>query len=416
MPQMGYDMKEGTLVRWLKAEGEEVSIGEAVAEIETDKAVVEFESTEAGILHKLLVVEGDVVPVGQAVALVGAAGEEVSIDSEVAPSDSLPSVQEEQEIDEPTPAVDTGPSDVPAQEPPTNLQEVRASPIARRLAAERGVELSQVKGTGPGGRITKKDVLSVEPSQAPTEVPVISSDIESPAPASPVSVADEVVPLTRMRAQIARVTTRSKTEIPHFYVTTQIDMSDAMALRRQINDNLKDDGVRVSVNDLIIKACVNTLKKYPKLNAYFSEEGIELHSAINVGIAIAEEDGLTMPAILDCGSKSLAQIAAASDDLIQRTQSGTLQPDEYTGGTFSISNMGMFEVTSFAAIIQPPQSAVLAVGTVQKIPVIRDDQVTVSEVMNATLSVDHRVSDGAEGARFIVEVKNQLENPLKLVM
>ena len=413
---MGYDMKEGTLVRWLKAEGEEVSIGEAVAEIETDKAVVEFESTEAGILHKLLVVEGDVVPVGQAVALVGAAGEEVSIDSEVAPSDSLPSVEEEQEIDEPTPAVDTGPSDVPAQEPPTNLQEVRASPIARRLAAERGVELSQVKGTGPGGRITKKDVLSVEPSQAPTEVPVISSDIESPAPASPVSVADEVVPLTRMRAQIARVTTRSKTEIPHFYVTTQIDMSDAMALRRQINDNLKDDGVRVSVNDLIIKACVNTLKKYPKLNAYFSEEGIELHSAINVGIAIAEEDGLTMPAILDCGSKSLAQIAAASDDLIQRTQSGTLQPDEYTGGTFSISNMGMFEVTSFAAIIQPPQSAVLAVGTVQKIPVIRDDQVTVSEVMTATLSVDHRVSDGAEGARFIVEVKNQLENPLKLVM
>ena len=416
MPQMGYDMKEGTLVRWLKAEGEEVSIGEAVAEIETDKAVVEFESTEAGILHKLLVVEGDVVPVGQAVALVGAAGEEVSIDSEVAPSDSLPSVQEEQEIDEPTPAVDTGPSDVPVQEPPTNLQEVRASPIARRLAAERGVELSQVKGTGPGGRITKKDVLSVEPSQAPTEVPVISSDIESPAPASPVSVADEVVPLTRMRAQIARVTTRSKTEIPHFYVTTQIDMSDAMALRRQINDNLKDDGVRVSVNDLIIKACVNTLKKYPKLNAYFSEEGIQLHSSINVGIAIVEEDGLTMPAILDCGSKSLAQIAAASDDLIQRTQSGTLQPDEYTGGTFSISNMGMFEVTSFAAIIQPPQSAVLAVGTVQKIPVIRDDQVTVSEVMNATLSVDHRVSDGAEGARFIVEVKNQLENPLKLVM
>ena len=413
---MGYDMKEGTLVRWLKAEGEEVSIGEAVAEIETDKAVVEFESTEAGILHKLLVVEGDVVPVGQAVALVGAAGEEVSIDSEVAPSDSLPSVEEEQEIDEPTPAVDTGPSDVPVQEPPTNLQEVRASPIARRLAAERGVELSQVKGTGPGGRITKKDVLSVEPSQAPTEVPVISSSIESPAPASPVSVADEVVPLTRMRAQIARVTTRSKTEIPHFYVTTQIDMSDAMALRRQINDNLKDDGVRVSVNDLIIKACVNTLKKYPKLNAYFSEEGIELHSAINVGIAIAEEDGLTMPAILDCGSKSLAQIAAASDDLIQRTQSGTLQPDEYTGGTFSISNMGMFDVTSFAAIIQPPQSAVLAVGTVQKIPVIRDDQVTVSEVMNATLSVDHRVSDGAEGARFIVEVKNQLENPLKLVM
>ena len=416
MPQMGYDMQEGTLVRWLKAEGEEVSIGEAVAEIETDKAVVEFESTEAGVLHKLLVAEGAVVPVGQAVALVGAAGEEVSIDSEVAPPDPPSSTEMDQEVDEPTPAVDTGSSDVPIQDLPTNLQEVRASPIARRLAAERGVELSQVKGTGPGGRITKKDVLSAEPSQAPTEAPAISSDIDSSAPASPVSATDEVVPLTRMRAQIARVTTRSKTEIPHFYVTTQIDMSDAMALRRQINDNLKDDGVRVSVNDLIIKACVNTLKKYPKLNAYFSEEGIQLHSSINVGIAIAEEDGLTMPAILDCGSKSLAQVAAASDDLIRRTQSGTLQPDEYTGGTFSISNMGMFDVTSFAAIIQPPQSAVLAVGTVQKIPVVRDDEVTVSEVMNATLSVDHRVSDGSEGARFIVEVKNQLENPLKLIM
>ena len=190
MPQMGYDMQEGTLVRWLKAEGEEVSIGEAVAEIETDKAVVEFESTEAGILHKLLVAEGAVVPVGQAVALVGAAGEEVSINSEVAPPDSPPSAEMEQEVEEPTPAVDTGLSDVPIQDPPTNLQEVRASPIARRLAAERGVELSQVKGTGPGGRITKKDVLSAEPSQAPTEAPAISSDIDSPAPASPVSATD----------------------------------------------------------------------------------------------------------------------------------------------------------------------------------------------------------------------------------
>ena len=416
MPQMGYDMQEGTLVRWLKAEGEEVSIGEAVAEIETDKAVVEFESTEAGVLHKLLVIEGDVVPVGQAVALVGAVGEEVSLDAEVASPDSPPSDEIELEVDKPPLALDSSSSNVPAQEPPSSLQEVRASPIARRLAAERGVELSQVKGTGPGGRITKKDVLSAEPSQAPTDEPTISSDASSPAPVSSATATDEVVPLTRMRAQIARVTTRSKTEIPHFYVTTQIDMSDAMALRKQINDNLKDDGVRVSVNDLIIKACVNTLKKYPKLNASFSEEGIELHSSINVGIAIAEEDGLTMPAILDCGSKSLAQIATVSDDLIRRTQSGTLQPDEYTGGTFSISNMGMFDVTSFAAIIQPPQSAVLAVGTVQKIPVIRHDQVTVSEVMNATVSVDHRVSDGAEGARFIVEVKNQLENPLKLVM
>ena len=224
-----------------------------------------------------------------------------------------------------------------------------------------------------------------------------------------------VVPLSRMRRQIARVTTTSKTTIPHFYVTADIDMTDAMALRRQINDTLEGD-LRVSVNDLVIKACVDALKRHPNLNAMFTESGIHTHESINIGIAISAGDGLIMPAILDCGGKSLSEISAASQDLARRSQSGTLQSDEYTGGTFSISNMGMFDVTSFVAIIQPPQSAVLAVGTVQDRPVVQGGEIVVREMMSATLSVDHRVSDGVEGAQFIADVKQQLESPLRLLL
>lgn len=430
MPQMGYDMQEGTLVRWLKSVGDEVSLGDAVAEIETDKAVVEFESTAEGVLRKLLVEEGTVVAVGGSIAIVGTADEEISengaspvpaVEPAAEPVDEPESVEPEQE--EPIELTD-GAAPTPALVA-TPVGEVRASPVARKIAAERGVDLAMVQGTGPGGRIVKTDVMTAEPSaEVPTAIaeasvaapaPVVVS-APKPIPAPVPTGNDKLVPLSRMRQQIARVTVGSKTSIPHFYVTTDIDMTEAMALRKQINDNLKDDGVRVSVNDLIIKACVNTLKKHPKFNAYFTDNGIEMHESINVGIAIAEEDGLIMPAVLDCGHKSLAEIAVATRDLVERSLSGTLHPREYTGGTFSISNMGMFDVTSFVAIIQPPQSAVLAVGTVQKRAVAQNDNVVVRDMMSATLSVDHRVSDGAEGAKFIVEIKNQLEHPLKLLM
>ena len=224
-----------------------------------------------------------------------------------------------------------------------------------------------------------------------------------------------LVPLTRMRQQIARTTVGSKTTIPHFYVSTDIDMTDAMSLRKEINASLEGDA-RVSVNDLVIKACVHTIKGFPKFNSSYTDDGIRMHDSINIGIAIADENGLIMPAILDCGDKSLTEISAASKDLVQRSQRGTLHAEEYTGGTFSISNMGMFDVTSFVAIIQPPQSAVLAIGTVQKRPVVQGDSVVVREIMSATLSVDHRVSDGAEGAQFIVQLKEYLEHPLRLLV
>jgi pyruvate dehydrogenase E2 component (dihydrolipoamide acetyltransferase) len=219
-----------------------------------------------------------------------------------------------------------------------------------------------------------------------------------------------------MRQQIARVTVRSKTEKPHFYVTADVDMTEAMALRQQINKALESEGVRVTVNDLIIKACVEALKVYPKFNAYYADDAIQMNPDINIGIAIAVEEGLLMPAIMKCNTKTLKQIAVASRDLATRAQSGSLRPQEYSGGTFSISNLGMFDVTSFVAIIQPPQSAIIAVGTVSKKAVVVDDEIRIRQIMTATLAADHRVVDGAEGARFLIEVKRLLENPMSAIV
>ncbi len=414
---MGYDMQEGTVVRWLKNEGSEVKMGEPIAEIETDKAVVEFESYAAGILRKVLVSEGISVAVGQPIAIVGTEDEEIpetAIELPEAPSGDQP-VEGVEAVEAPPPPSEVqAPAPAPQVEAPELGRELRASPAARRLASERGVDLTQIQGTGPGGRIVKDDVLKVEATQAVTPA-------EAPATPEPAAVAPQVgpgekVPLSRMRQQIAKVTVRSKQQTPHFYITSEIDMTRAIDLRRQINEALKPEGVRVSVNDIILKACVGALKKHPKFNAFFVEDGIQMNEQINVGIAIAEEEGLIVPAILDCANKSLSEVARASTDLIARAKSGTLHPEEYTGGTFSISNLGMFDVTSFAAIIHPPQAAVLAVGRVSKRPVVRDDEIVVRQVMDATLSADHRLVDGAEGAQFLIEIKNLLESPSVLML
>jgi pyruvate dehydrogenase E2 component (dihydrolipoamide acetyltransferase) len=461
MPQMGYDMQEGTVVRWLKTEGSPVQLGEAIAEIETDKAVVEFESYAKGILQKILVPEGTTVPVGEVIAIV-AAENEVLVES--VPDEPAPA--EESEPETPAPEVSTAiPLEAPAQPVSTNggvasdavpmpaasatESEGRlfVTPAARKIAEEQNIDLRQITGTGPGGRIVKEDVLeySGRPVEAVAETDGSETDQSEPivaeAPAQPVieetqePTADPVVaevpavieteshdedalvPLSRMRQQIARVTIRSKSEKPHFYVTTDIDMTQAMALRGQINQSLSDEGVRVTVNDLIVKACVMTLKKYPKFNGFYQENGIKMNDTINIGIAIAIEEGLIVPALLDCGGKSLKELATASKDLAERSANGTLSNLEYAGGTFAISNLGMFGVTSFIAIIQPPQSAVLAVGAVAKRAVVgEDDQIIVAQMMTATISGDHRIVDGAEGAQFVNEVKRLLENPLSMLV
>ena len=423
MPQMGYDMQEGTVVRWLKSEGASVSVGEAIAEIETDKAVVEFESYASGVLRRVLVLEGATVPVGEPIAIVGEAGEELAeVEAQAPPTaaaEPTEAAEPDASVEAPAPTSSSIPLPGTTAEPASSRDgDVRASPVARRLAEDRGVDLSLIEGTGPGGRITKDDVLAVAPGPVEAaEVPVAAAP-EPEAPAAPrgpeaaAATAEGKVPLSRMRQQIARVTVKSKQEKPHFYVSSEIDMTRAMELRVQINEALEAQGVRVSVNDLIIKACVEALKAYPKFNAFFDDDGMQMNDEINIGVAIAQEEGLIVPAIMDCADKSLAELAAASKDLVERSNSGALHPQEYTGGTFAISNLGMFDVTSFLAIIQPPQTAVLAVGTVAKRPVVRDDQVAIAQTMTATLSADHRLVDGAEGAQFLVEVKRLLENPV----
>ena len=671
MPQMGFDMSEGTVARWLKEEGARVEDGEPVAEIETDKAIVEFESYASGILHHIVVPEGVPVRVGETIAVVGEADEDV-------PKPTFDAQPPEPQPASPLPPTIPPPVEPKHEGPAPRSDEVRTSPVARRLAEEMGIDLSTITGTGPLGRIIREDVLaagpqaeaeeSATPSSAATimeppvdespvtaaiepEVPVDESPVtgaielevsvdESPAPAaiepevsvdespvtaavepeppadeapvtaaielgppadgppapaaiepdtpadespvpaaiepevpadespvtaaiepevpadespvtaaiepevpadeSPVTAAielgppvdespapaaiepepqaeeapapatiepdtladeapapaaielgpptdeasapaaiepgpeadeapasaaiepdtvadetpvtaavepespadepsappadetpapavaetepttvedvpDDTIPLSRMRQQIARVTVRSKAEKPHFYLTCDIDMTRAMELRRQLNDALEAQGERITVNDLVIKACAKALEEHPKFNAVFHGHGIRMNERINIGVAVAEEESLIIPAIMDCAGKSLRELAVASRDLSDRARSGTLRPDEYSGGTFAISNLGMFDVTSFAAIIQPPQSAVLAVGSVTRRPAVFGDDLGIADVMTATLSADHRIVDGVEGARFMMEIKRLLESPLALL-
>ena len=457
MPQMGYDMQQGTVVRWHKQEGDAVARGDVLADIETDKATVEFEAFVSGVLRKIVAQEGIAIPVGdliavitgpdealpegllsgrgsgnkddapvgngatsvaaQPVSTVASAPPAASPGGEVRASPIARRLAREQGIDLAV-VTGTGPggrivekdvlnhTDAGAQTSPvaTAAAEVRASPIARRLAREGGIELALVTGTGPGGRIVEQDVLNnLEAASQP------SSDAAS-ASAQP-----EQVDLSRMRQTIAKVTSDSKRDIPHFYVSSEVDMTKATEMRGDLNEVLSTDS-RVSVNDLVVKACALALQKFPKFNAFYQGGHLQMNPDINIGIAIALESGLIVPGINGCQAKSLVEIAAASRDLIARAHSGTLRNEEYSGTTFSVSNLGMFDVDSFTAIIYPPHAAILAVGRVKEQPVARGGQVTVAQIMTATLSVDHRVADGAEAARFIMEIKGLLEKPAALII
>ncbi|MCY4556555.1 MAG: dihydrolipoamide acetyltransferase family protein [Chloroflexi bacterium] len=403
MPQMGYDMREGTVVRWYKQEGETVDRGEVIADIETDKATVEFEAYTGGVLGRIVAEAGVAVPVGELIAIITEPGE--SVPEAAAPAPSPAAV--------PAPAPVAAEPEPAAAPPPASDGGVRASPIARRLARERGIDLALVAGSGPNGRITERDVENYQaaaPAAAPETAPAPASTPEPVAAPS-----DSRIELSRMRQTIARVTSDSKSTAPHFYVTAEVDMGSAMSLRRDVND-ASDPENRVSVNDLMVKACALALAKHPKFNSFFRGDHLEVHGAMNIGIAIALESGLILPGVSNCESKSLLQIASATKDLIARANSGTLRNEEYSSTTFSISNMGMFDVESFTAIIYPPHAAILAVGSVKQQPVVRDGELTVGTMMKATLSTDHRVADGAEAAQFLMEIKRVLENPVSLLL
>ncbi|MBI2723759.1 MAG: 2-oxo acid dehydrogenase subunit E2 [Chloroflexi bacterium] len=439
MPQMGADMVEGTILKWLKHEGDEVARGEIIAEIETDKANVEIEAFESGIFRATLAHEGDVVPVGGVIAVIAAPTDDISqyANGSAPTSDAPPAVPPAAKAAAPAEAQSTAsapasaaPQSTPlAERPPTPPpprdvrppqplaaeapaapaeHRLRVSPVARRIAEERGIDLRTVRGSGPDGRIIKRDLDGAPPSAAPSSV--VPQQATSAAGAPDVATPVE---MTKMRQAIARRMAQSKREAPHYYLLVDIDMTAASSFRTDANAALPQ-GERISVNDLIVRACALALAEHPAFNATVQGDAIERHSAVNVCIAIAKEDGLIAPALLD--TTSLAAIARGSKDLVARAKSGALRAEELTAGTFTVTNLGAFGVETLIGIIQPPQTAILGTGSVMPQVVARDGVPVVREMMKVALSADHRVTDGAQGARFLAEIKRLLEQPLLLVL
>ena len=390
MPSMGADMTEGTIVKWLKQEDEKIEKGDKLAEIETDKTVVEMEAYGAGYLRKIVIPEGEKVPVGTVIGFMGEMDDEI-------PEIKRDPVGLTETVQESSPQPSSLENNSSNSKPtiPDSSGRVKASPIARKLAEELGVDLGSLSGSGPGGRITKEDVEAASGGKNDE----VNSDVEG-----------NLTPLSSMRKTIASVTVRSKTEAPHFYITTSVNMTKTLEKRKEFNDQ---SDVHVSVNDLIIFSTVKALKKFPKFNSSFQNDNLMVYSQINIGIAIALEAGLIVPALIDCQNKSLKEISSSAKDLGNRAKGngGSLSQEENTSGTFSISNLGMFDVENFTAIIVPPQAAILATGKVVPTPVVDESEIVISQEMKATLSVDHRVADGAEAALFLGEIKSFLENP-----
>jgi len=399
MPKMGFDMQEGTIVRWLKKPGDAVRRGEPIAEIETDKVTIEIEAFESGTLTEIVVQEGQSAPVNAVIArLDGGNGSQAPVPVAAAPAVSAPA-----EVSHPPAPLPETPAS------PEDIGDIRASPLARRLAREYGIDLRQVRGSGPAGRIVKDDIEAY-----------LSARGSAPAPA-PVSVAQPaagaVVPLSNMRKTISRRMIQSWQQFPHIFVSIEVDMGAALALRAQANAGRpKED--QISVNDMVVKACAVALLAFPNLNASYSDEGIILHPTVNIAIAVALESGLMAPVVVNCQDRSLGSIARETKRIVALAREGKITPDLLQGGTFTVSNLGMYGIPEFTSIITPPQAASLAVGAIRRTPAFKDDsdEVVAKHLMMLTLSADHRVTDGAEVARFLNEVKRLLEQPLALLV
>ncbi len=416
MPQMGADMTEGTLLKWLKQVGDSVQRGDILAEIETDKATVELEAYESGTILKQLASEGDVVPVGDVIALLGEPSE-AAPEVERKPAAETPARRaiEPEAKERAAAAAEAAPAPTPAPDAePDAGGRIRVSPVAKRMARDAGIDISELRGSGPDGRILRRDIEAAV-AAGTKGAPAAETAPARPAPKAARPTADAAEGLSKMRQAIARRMTLSKQTQPHYYLTLDIDMSAALAFREQFNASATDEQ-RVSINDLVVKACAIALERHPKFNAEFSEEGLVPHERVNVCIGVALDDGLIAPALLDCQSKSLGRIAVESKDLINRAKEGRLKADELSDGTFTITNLGAFGVETLIGIINPPQAAILGVGSVMPQAVVRDGQVVVRQVMKVALSADHRVSDGAEGARFIKEIQALLEGPAALAL
>ena len=448
MPKMGDAMEEGTLVKWLKGEGDEVSEGDPIAEIETDKVTLELEAEDSGTLAQLMAEEGQDIPVGEAIAFIQGEGEEAPErdGSGGAQAQAEEEAEGSDEGGEAQTATETG--DEQAQPSGGGAQadgggangHFRASPIVRRLARENNLDLSRIEGSGPAGRIVERDVrAALESGEAPTtdgqaEQADGQAQVEAPEGAQPEQAAQQgfqparlpeptdapgttLMEPTKMQRVISERMTEAKQHVPHFYATVEVRMDATMALRKQLNEQLEEEGVKLSVNDFVMKACAVALRNYPNLNALYTSKGIELHEKVDMAMAVALDAGLITPVIRDCGSKGLAAISRESKDLASRARDGKLKPDEYQGGTITVSNMGMFGVESFTAIINPPQAAIIAVSSIQRRPAYDENgEVVPASMMKLTLSADHRVANGRDGALYMSEVKRTLENPVLLMV
>jgi pyruvate dehydrogenase E2 component (dihydrolipoamide acetyltransferase) len=429
MPRLSDTMERGTIARWLVQEGDRIANGDVLAEIETDKAVMELQAYDDGVLLRILVGEGETADLGAPIALVGEEGEDVPTNG--AGGDATAADAEPE-----APAEESGGDAAPAQKPaaaqaaPAGQRQaepaaasdgqLRASPVARRLADEAGIDLRVLagKGSGPEGRIVRVDVErllgKVAPPAAAAPAVQVSQDAARPRPAAPVDA--EVVEPSTMLKVIARRMTAVKAPVPHFYLETEVEMTRLLALRKELNAALADEGVRVSVTDLIVRASAVALMANPQSHRSWVDGKLHLHRQANVGIAVALDDGLIVPVVHGADRLGPKDIARASGELVERARAGRLRQDEIEGGTFTVSNLGMFGVTRFAAIINAPEPAILAVGATTERPVVRDGEIVARPIMSAVLSVDHRATSGADGARLLDSIRKNLEEPLRLLM
>jgi len=446
MPRLSDTMEEGTISSWLKHPGDQVKKGDVIAQIETDKATMDLTAFEAGTLQEILAPEGSTVAIGKPVARIGSgaassapaqappsSGKAPPTPAEAAPpaaaatGSQQPQTREAREnvAEAPEP---TAPPSVPttferqAVSAPAADGKVRASPMARHMAAEHGLDLARINGSGPQGRVIRADVeaaLSAPPREAVAAPPgEMATAAAPPTPqALPAPGADdERVPLSQMRRTIARRMAESTRTIPHFFLTTVVDATEMGILRKQINEQTAEAGIKVTFNDMVVKGVALAIRKVPEVNVSFAEDSLIVHKRVHIGVAVATDRGLIVPVLRDVDQKSLGQIARETRDLAERASAGKLQPPDYSGGTFTVSNLGMFGVEQFNAVINPPECAILAVGAIVREPAERAGEIVLRDRMKLTLSVDHRALDGAIGARYLQALKALLEKPMLLLV
>ncbi|HWF89537.1 MAG TPA: pyruvate dehydrogenase complex dihydrolipoamide acetyltransferase [Pyrinomonadaceae bacterium] len=430
MPKLSPTMEEGQISRWLKKEGDKVSMGEPLAEIDTDKATMEMQALGNGVLRKILISEGQSAPLGQTIAVIGEPDEDIAaLLSEAPPAQPQATEQKEPDVPPPAPAVAqpqpaskaaaaaAGPRPVDNGRQPqaaaSDSGRMIVSPLAARMAAEAGIDLRSLQGSGPGGRIIKRDIeaaISQPAPAAPSYPRIVETTRFQQAGAA--GYRDE--PASQIRQTIAKRLVTSLGPVPHFFLTTDIEMDRAAEMRKGIN--ALDPDLKISINDIIIKVTAAALVQHPQVNASYQEKVVRYYDQADIGVAVAIEDGLITPVVRAANQKSLSQIAAEVRELAERARSKRLKPEEYTGATFSISNLGMFGIDEFTAVINPPEGAILAVGAMTAKPVVRENEIVIRQMMRVTMSCDHRVIDGATGAKFLQTFKKILENPLYLVV